>query len=110
MNLVIRNMTKEDLDAMMAEHKRLNPDLPIREDIKLALYNYAEKGWGLGGFLTAVVENDLFEAMGKADSYNRATIHQICSYVYNELPGECWGSPETVKKWRAGFKPKESND
>lgn len=88
----------------MADHKRLNPDLPIRDDIKMALYNYVEKGWPLGEFLTAVVENDLMEAMGRADSYNRATIHQICTYVYNEMPMSSHGSPEKVTQWMRGFK------
>lgn len=102
-NLVIREMTTEDLERMMQEHRSLNPERPIRDDIKEALDDYAENGAPLGDFLTAVVENNLFEALGRADSYNRATIFQICGYIYNELPSPCHGSPEKVAKWYAGF-------
>ena len=104
MSVQIREMTMEDLARFIAEDRELNPDRPIREDIKEALDNYASFGRPLGDFLTAVVENDLFEALARADSYNRATIYQICRYVYNELPSTCWGSPEKVEAYYAGFR------
>lgn len=40
----IRPMTSGDLEQMIAEHKRLNPDLKIRDDIKASLDRYAEHG------------------------------------------------------------------
>ena len=103
MSIQIREMTEEDLERMMARHRELNPDRPIREDIKEALDAYANHGHSLGHFLTAVVENDLMEAMARADSYNRATLFQICSYIWNELPSSCHGSPEEVQAWYASF-------
>lgn len=103
MSLVIKDMTQDDLNRMMAEHNRLNFEMEIRPDIKSALDRYARTGMPLGNFLTAVVENNLMEALGRADSYNRATIHQICSYVYNEMPHTCHGSPERVAAWLAQF-------
>lgn len=103
----IRPMKPGELEALIEEHKRLNPDLPIKPDIKQKLMDYAFKGYPLGGFLTAVVENDLFEALGHADSYNRATIYQICHFIYNELPAGCWGSPEIVKQHYARFRSKQ---
>jgi hypothetical protein len=103
MSLEIRELSEAELIEMMAEHRRLNPDRPIREDIKEALDCYAKTGGPLGGFLTAVVENNLMEALGRADSYNRATIYQICQYIYNELPSNCHGSPEAVREWRKQF-------
>ncbi len=99
----IRNMTKEDLNRMVAEHNQLNPDRPVRPDIKAALDRYAEKGIPTGDFLRAVLENNLMEAMGRADSYNRATIHQICAYVYNDMPSTCHGSPTKVEARLARF-------
>lgn len=103
----IRELKPGELDEMMAEHKRLNPDLPVRPDIKQKLIDYAIKGYPLGHFLTSVVENDLFEALGRADSYNRASLYQICHFIYNELPAGCWGSPEIVKKHYARFRSKQ---
>ena len=60
-----------------------------------------------GGFLRAVLENDLMEALGRADSQNKAELSAICNYVYNELPMNCWGSRERVRKW---LENKENED
>lgn len=110
MSITIRDMTEDDLKKMMDDHLQLNPERPIRHDIRAALDRYAQEGMLLGDFLTAVVENNLMQALGRADSYNRATIHQICSYIYNELPSTCHGSPEKVAKYYAEFHSEEPNE
>jgi len=102
--MIIKDLNPGDLERMMAEHRELNPDRPIRGDIKAALDRYAARGIPVGDFLTACLENNLMEAMGRADSYNRATIHQICMYIYNDMPSPCHGSPEKVTAWLARFK------
>ena len=60
---------------------------------------YVEKHIQPGGFLTAVLENDLTMAVGLADSYNIKLIPTYAHYIYNELPMNCWGSKEKVKEW-----------
>jgi len=52
-----------------------------------------------GGFLRAVLSNDLRESFARADCENSAAMHDIVSYLYNECPGLCWGSPERVAEW-----------
>ena len=52
-----------------------------------------------GDFLRAVLANDLREAFGRADAENIATMFQIVSYCWNEIPGNCWGSYEKVDAW-----------
>lgn len=52
-----------------------------------------------GGFLTAVLKNDLAEACGRADYQNAVMLWQIVSYIWNELPAACWGSPQPVDAW-----------
>jgi predicted nucleotidyltransferase len=71
----------------------------IRPDIKETLDRYASQGIPTGDFLAAVLSNNLMEAMGRADSFNQATLPEICSYIYNELPSPCHGSPEKVNAW-----------
>lgn len=67
-----------------------------------ALDRYVEHRIPTGGFLQAVLENDLFAAMGKADVYNRQSLFDIVEYIYNELPRACWGSPDAVETWLEG--------
>jgi len=60
---------------------------------------YIEHGIMTGGFLTAVMENDLVEAFARADSINTEWMREWAFFLYN-APGECWGSPEKVKAWK----------
>lgn len=54
-----------------------------------------------GGFLYAVLTNDLFGAISRADTANGAAIRDICLYIYNELPSDCWGSRDVVDRYLA---------
>jgi hypothetical protein len=47
------------------------------------------------------------ESFGRADIENKATLFEICSYVYNELPSSCHGSPEIVKEWLVKIREKK---
>lgn len=60
---------------------------------------YIENGIEPGSFLTAVLENDLMEAFGRADDINRERLFDYCSFLYNEAPPACFGSKEKVKLW-----------
>lgn len=71
----------------------------IRENIIDGLTRYALDKIPTGSFLTAVLENNLMEALGKADLENRLTIWNICSFVHNEIPASSHGSPEKVEAW-----------
>ena len=70
----------------------------IRGGMKLYLEDHVEPG----GFLRAVLENDLVGAFGKADNINRAWMFDIVTFIYNEVPASCWGSREAVEKWLEG--------
>lgn len=63
-----------------------------------ALNNYKLNGHA-GGFLSAVLENNLKEALGRADLENRAALFAIVSWCYNEMPSQAWGSKEKVAEW-----------
>jgi len=69
------------------------------ETIEYSLNLYVEHKIRTGGFLEAVLSNDLFSAFGKADEGNKRQMHEIVKYVYNELPSNCWGSKEKVEAW-----------
>jgi hypothetical protein len=67
---------------------------------------YIERGVPVGDFLTAVLENNLSEACGRADDDNLENLPAYVAYLYNEAPSPCHGSPEKVRAWSAHFAPK----
>jgi hypothetical protein len=73
----------------------------IRPDMLEGLNAYIETGRPTGGFLEAVLSNDLMAACDRADDGNRRNLPAYCGYLYNEAPIGCYGSPEAVKKWMA---------
>jgi len=60
---------------------------------------YIDRGVLPGSFLTAVLENDLKEAVSRADDTNIDNLPAYMAYLYNEAPAECYGSPERVTEW-----------
>ena len=75
-------------------------DLP--ENIKGAIDRYVEERIQPGGFTSAVLENNLAMAIGRADENSLKAIREIVGYVYNEIPSRAWGSQEKVQSWLAG--------
>jgi len=68
------------------------------------LTRYIEHGIAPGGFLTAVLENNLREACARADDINIRNLPAYIAYLYNDAPSACWGSPEKVDAWVANFR------
>lgn len=60
---------------------------------------YAEMGRLTGGFLKAVICNDLVEACRRADLENLQNLLAFVGWFYNEAPGVCWGSKEKMDAW-----------
>ncbi len=73
----------------------------IPERMKQSIDRYVEHRTPVGSFLTAVLKNDLCQAFSQADEDNRVNLFEIVAYCWNEIPGDCWGSPEQVKAWLA---------
>ena len=71
----------------------------MKIETKEGLDRYAQRSISPGGFLYAVLSNDLFETIGRADEDNLRDLFEICSYVYNNMPSDCHGSPEKVDNW-----------
>ena len=64
-------------------------------NIKVSIRAYVE-GRPTGGFLEAVLGNDLMQAVMRSDEYNRECLPEILSFIYENVPGDMWGSPEAV--------------
>ena len=64
-----------------------------------ALVRYGKDHRPVGGFLQALVANDLSRAIASADVDNRATLRELVVFVHNELPFQCHGSPRAYENW-----------
>jgi hypothetical protein len=82
----------------------MQPDKTLIEDrFRSGIQRWIEHGISCGGFLDAVIRNDLSGAVGRADSDALENIPHIVAYLYNCCPTGCWGSNERAEAWRAKF-------
>ena len=68
-------------------------------NVQESLRAYVNDRRRTGGFLEAVLSNDLTGAIGRADPVNLASIRDILSFIYEEIPSVAWGSPLAVAEW-----------
>lgn len=85
--------------------KNINYDL-LPEHIRNGARLYIERGISPGGFLQAVICNDLKESIARADGINIYRMFDIVSFFYNEAPSGCWGSREKMETWIAHYRNK----
>jgi hypothetical protein len=60
---------------------------------------YVEGGCEPGSGTRAILENDLLGACQNLDKTSQAILFDIVKYLYNNVPMNCWGSPERVRDW-----------
>ena len=65
----------------------------IPECTKYSLKMWVLYGQTPGGFVEAVLRNDLHGAFNNADSDNLAALELIMGWIHNECPGDCWLAP-----------------
>ncbi len=66
-----------------------------------ALRRYVEHGYPTTQFLTAVLENDLMEAIVRADDDNLDALEAYCAWLRTYAPSACYGSADRVRDWIA---------
>ena len=71
-------------------------DCPL--DIQASILAYIQ-GRPTGGFLQAVLENNLVEAVMAADAHNGPLLGPITAFVYHTVPHGHWGSALAVSKY-----------
>lgn len=71
----------------------------IPQHTKYQIDEYVKDRMPPGGFLNAVLSNNLMEAFVRADDNNAFHMKAILTYLYNDTPAACWGSPEKVNEW-----------
>lgn len=78
----------------------------IPEHVMETLVAYRDTGRSPGGGITAVLANDLGQAVARLDDENIAVLANIHIWIYNKLPRGAWGDYEAVYDWqrRGGMK------
>jgi len=89
-----------DLDRKRLEIAMETPESYVPEHTRHALLDYVQYGHPVGGFLTAVLENNLKEAFGRADNFNAASLRSIVCWLYNYAPAHCWGRQGAMEYYR----------
>lgn len=75
-------------------------DFYIPERMMCGITRWVEDAIYPGHFLTAILSNDLAEAVGRADDENMQNIPAYMGYLYNMVPSACHGSVEKMKAWK----------
>lgn len=83
--------------AQATTRYEMNRDVP--DYMTSAAEAYINEGKPPGGFLMAVLTNDLVGAVGGADMQNRESIVAWTQWLYNDIPSRAWGSQEAVNEW-----------
>lgn len=72
-------------------------DVPV--DLQDGLANWIILHSPPGGFLQAVLANDLKESLARGSAVSLHGLENIVRFLYQEAPGSCWGSVAHVQKW-----------
>lgn len=83
----------------MDNKSELEARIPIA--VMAALKRYLNDGVHPGGFLSAVLRNDLLATYERADLHSREAMPHLMTYLYNYVPARAFGSPEAVEDWTA---------
>ena len=78
----------------------------IPDHTQSALTKYIEQGIPTGGFLNAVLRNNLADAMATADTFNMYYLKDIVTWVWNHALSNSWGDTPTINAWLESFKNK----
>ncbi len=77
-----------------------NDESYVPRHMRGGVQRYIEHGISMGGFGTALVSNNLKEAIGRADLENKKHITSTVAWFYSYAPSKCWGSSEAVETWK----------
>ena len=71
----------------------------IPHHMRGAVERYVMHGIPPGSFLTALINNDLREAVARADDMNVNRLPDYVRFFYNSAPSGSWGHPDAVSQW-----------
>lgn len=91
--------------AFQAHLRQRLTQCDVPTNLHEGLVNYISSRRPVGSFLMAVLENNLKEAVLRADPLTARGLRQLVLFLHNYAPAPCWGSPEAVEAWRSDPSP-----
>jgi hypothetical protein len=88
---------RESLKTPTLSDSRKYSNAPVH--ILDSISHYVEHGIEPGGFVKAVLSNDLVATFQIADAKSLRGLPDILRYIYWEIPLACWGSEAKVEAW-----------
>jgi hypothetical protein len=94
-----------DADYELSERRiekwveEMESQFDIPDYLAWSLARYVVLALPPGGFLTAVLQNDLHGAVNRADEDSLAALARVSACVYNLLPGNCHGDAKAIARW-----------
>ena len=73
--------------------------LEVPKHTQEALQNYLLYGYPPGGFLSAMLANDMYRAIGNADAANKQAMWAIGYWIVTCAPAQSRGSYERIEHW-----------
>ena len=71
----------------------------IPEGMHDGIVLYLLHGLPPGNFLSAVLSNDLAEAVNRADEQNAKALAAYVKFIYQHFPINAWGTAQHVSDW-----------
>ena len=87
---------RAELDALVGKMDRRG----VPNHLRYGLAGYILWSRPVGGFLTAVLSNDLEGTILRADTDSMVGLRQLVLFLHGEAPATSWGSPEKVERWK----------
>jgi hypothetical protein len=73
----------------------------VPQNLRDAVARYITHGTEPGGFVQAVLQNDLKSAVVRAGVSSKSGLVDLVMWLIAEAPESCWGSSERYRDWIA---------
>jgi hypothetical protein len=73
--------------------------IQLPDHLKDSIDAYVREGRPVGNFLRSCIENNLLDAVARADPDNHTALIAVVGYLSNMCPERCWGSIEKYDLW-----------
>lgn len=93
-----------DIKSKVEEHREFLFEMMHFYELPIymhgSLVEYIMEGRPVGGFLKAVLENNLSEAVNRADNVNQEALVRYVKFLHNKAPSGSWGREGACEYWR----------